>query len=618
MPLYVCHRGTPDRVYRFPDDVADGGTPSGTDVTLWNLPTTISNPDAIVIYEGEIIVTDDTGNEVGFFAESTTGGTTPTLTRLIDLVSALTAPSGIAINSDGMWVGDDAGEEVFLLPTSNAGETTNADGTVIVDLADTDIIKRFDLHSDVTNIEGLTIVGNNLVIAQDFPNDRIWYSPLSTANGATATIVREIILPPAIGAPYGIAAGMDGNLFVVDVTNDDMYLIPSTKANETTGTDGRIIVTLLDSDIIRQHNLPTGLISPYGLAFKSNQATLTLSTDDTDIRAGEPVDIDIASDIGISNFVASDCTVTNGTRGALTINSVTSATLRVTAGSAGTLTVEIAEDAVDPGNVAASEDFTVNAADLSFGSETVDNQAWVVGTGATVTLPTATGGTGTIVYSLSPTLPAGKTFTAATRVLSGTPTGRFSSATFTYTATDGNDDTVELTFTIVVAATAITFDTSIANQSWVVGTAVNLTMPTVSGGVGAFTYSLTPTLPAGTTFTAGTRLVSGTPTTAVASATYTYRATDAEGISASRTFTIVVTAAAVALSFGSSAIANQSWVVGTAITSLTLPTATGGNGAITYSLSPTLPTGTTFVASTRVLSGNPTAVFTSNTFIIYC
>ena len=29
MPLYVCNRATPNRAYRFPDDVADGGTPSG-------------------------------------------------------------------------------------------------------------------------------------------------------------------------------------------------------------------------------------------------------------------------------------------------------------------------------------------------------------------------------------------------------------------------------------------------------------------------------------------------------------------------------------------------------------------------------------------------------------
>ena len=179
-----------------------------------------------------------------------------------------------------------------------------------------------------------------------------------------------------------------------------------------------------------------------------------------------------------------------------------------------------------------------------FGSETIDDQAWSVGTAESLTLPEATGGTGTITYSLSPTTPAGVTFTASTRVLAGNPTGRFTSATFTYTATDADGNTDELTFTIVVTASAITFDSGMANQSWTVGTAVSVTTPTLSGGVGAFTYSITPALPAGVTFTAGTRLLSGTPTAVAASATYTYTGTDAEGIAASRTFTIVVAAAA--------------------------------------------------------------------------
>ena len=185
---------------------------------------------------------------------------------------------------------------------------------------------------------------------------------------------------------------------------------------------------------------------------------------------------------------------------------------------------------------------------LSFGSESINNQAWVVGTAASVTLPQATGGEGTITYSLSPTLPAGKTFVAGTRVLSGNPTGRFTSATFTYTATDGNSDTVELTFTVVVTAVAITFASNIANQSWVVGTAVNVTLPTASGGVGSFGYSLTPALPAGVT--RSTRVVSGTPTATATVATYTYTATDSEGVTQTQTFTIVVAAEAVTTAGG--------------------------------------------------------------------
>ena len=247
---------------------------------------------------------------------------------------------------------------------------------------------------------------------------------------------------------------------------------------------------------------------------------------------------------------------------------------------------------------------------MSFGSGTIANQTWGVDAAESLTLPEATGGTGTITYSLSPTLPDGVTFTAATRVLAGTPTGRFTSATFTYTATDGNSDTVELTFTIVVTADAISFASTVANQAWVIGTAVNLTLPTASGGVGSFTYSLTPALPSGVSFTAATRVVSGNPTATATVATYTYTATDSESVTWTLTFTVVVTASAITFA---STIANQAWTVGTAV-NLTLPTASGGAGTFTYSLTPTLPSGATFTASTRVLSGTPTGRFTSATF----
>ena len=139
--------------------------------------------------------------------------------------------------------------------------------------------------------------------------------------------------------------------------------------------------------------------------------------------------------------------------------------------------------------------------------------------------------------------------------------------------TDDEGESASITFTIAVAAaSAITFASTIAAQAWVVGTAVSLTLPIASGGVGAFTYSLTPTLPAGTSFVAGTRVLSGTPTGRFTSATFTYTAEDSDGETLTQTFTIVVTA--VAITFAST-VANQSWVIGTAV-NLTLPTASGG------------------------------------------
>ena len=91
------------------------------------------------------------------------------------------------------------------------------------------------------------------------------------------------------------------------------------------------------------------------------QATLTLSTTDTNIRAGEDVDFTIASDIDITDFILTDINITNGTANTLSSSGVNTWTLNVTAGSAGTMTISIAEDAVDPGNVAFSQNFTVSA-----------------------------------------------------------------------------------------------------------------------------------------------------------------------------------------------------------------------------------------------------------------
>ena len=51
---------------------------------------------------------------------------------------------------------------------------------------------------------------------------------------------------------------------------------------------------------------------------------------------------------------------------------------------------------------------------------------------------------------------------------------------------------------------------------------------------------------------------------------------------------------------------NQAYAVGTAISALTLPAASGGDGALTYSLSPEVP-GLTFNATVRRLTGTPTA-----------
>ena len=255
---------------------------------------------------------------------------------------------------------------------------------------------------------------------------------------------------------------------------------------------------------------------------------------------------------------------------------------------------------------------------------TIADQSYTEGEAVSpLTLPEASGGNGTLSYSLTPSVP-GLTFTAATRALSGTPTAA-GTYNMTYWAVDGDDNTAAsdaatLSFTITVQEpeppdTAPAFAVTVADQTYTEGVAIGpLTLPEASGGNGTLSYSLTPTVP-GLTFASATHTLSGTPTS---TGTYdmTYRAADgddntAASDAATLTFTITVqepkppdTAPAFAVT-----VADQTYTEGEAVSPLTLPEASGGNGTLSYSLTPTVP-GLTFASATHTLSGTPTSTGT--------
>ena len=254
-----------------------------------------------------------------------------------------------------------------------------------------------------------------------------------------------------------------------------------------------------------------------------------------------------------------------------------------------------------------------------------NNQTYTMGTEIpALTLPLATGGTGTLTYTLTGPSDAalsqavpGLTFTATTRVLSGTPT-TVATTVLTYTVTDDNGSTAEVTLTLTVAAQVAVTDTG--DQTYTMGTEIPaLTLPAATGGTGTLTYTLTGSSDTalsqavpGLTFTATTRVLSGTPTT-VATTVLTYTVTDQNGSTASATLTLTVAAQVAVTDTG-----DQTYTMGTEIPALTLPAATGGTGTLTYTLRDgtgndvdaidnAVP-GLTFDPSSRVLSGTPTTV----------
>ena len=190
------------------------------------------------------------------------------------------------------------------------------------------------------------------------------------------------------------------------------------------------------------------------------------------------------------------------------------------------------------------------ATPLAFADGTsVEDQEYTAGTAISdIELPAAAGGAGDIAYSVSG-LPAGLSFDAATRTISGTPDAATDEAVeITYTAADGAGVTASLTFSITVNM-SLTFGDffsqflgagkvvptasadGAAIREFVVGQPVDaFALPAGTGGTAPLTYTLSPELPAGLSFDAATRTISGTPQ-AEGAPVYTYTVTDALGAS---------------------------------------------------------------------------------------
>ncbi len=83
---------------------------------------------------------------------------------------------------------------------------------------------------------------------------------------------------------------------------------------------------------------------------------------------------------------------------------------------------------------------TPTPAPLAFNVTGISDQQYMKGVSfGTLNLPAATGGSGSLTYSLSGTLPAGLTFSASARTISGTPTESRGTVSLAYAATDGTD-----------------------------------------------------------------------------------------------------------------------------------------------------------------------------------
>ncbi|MBL7816000.1 MAG: T9SS type A sorting domain-containing protein [Saprospiraceae bacterium] len=198
---------------------------------------------------------------------------------------------------------------------------------------------------------------------------------------------------------------------------------------------------------------------------------------------------------------------------------------------------------------------------IVFGIPSVTNASCNGGTDGSVTV-SATGGTGAITYSIAPS------------VGTQSPSGTFSNLTaqtYTFTATDQNGCTATTTAT-VSQSSSIAFGTPTVTNVSCNGGNNGRVVVLATGGNGTKTYSIAPSV--------GTQSPSGTFNNLTAQ-TYTFTATDQSGCTATTT---AMVSQPTAITFGTPTVTNVKCAGGNS--GRVVVSATGGTGAITYTISP--------------------------------
>ncbi len=276
-----------------------------------------------------------------------------------------------------------------------------------------------------------------------------------------------------------------------------------------------------------------------------------------------------------------------------------------------------------PLSLSAARDYTITASNVGGSTSVVTSLAvlepaptalsisvpsiYLLGQSITPVVPTNSGGV-VNTYSISPSLPGGLVFDPATGTISGVPAELKAATTYTITATNSGGSTTT-TFTLTVndvAPSTLSYASPIVLER---GIAILPIGPSTSGGT-ITSYSISPALSAGLSFNTTTGVITGTPTAVTARTTYTIVGSNVTGSLTTSMDIIVNDAPPVNFTYSTPPI----YYLNTAITPLT-PSNNGGTPA-GYTISPALPAGLSFNTSTGVISGTPTAITGSATYVV--
>lgn len=219
-----------------------------------------------------------------------------------------------------------------------------------------------------------------------------------------------------------------------------------------------------------------------------------------------------------------------------------------------------------------------------------------------------TGGFLPVRYAISDSLPSGLVFNTSTGQISGIPLTPAAPFEYDVTVTDSTRRVSTGSFLLNVLESPRLLVT--ATTSTFVFTK-NVEIPSVSSvtassGYGSYTYSISPSLPAGINFSTSTAALSGAPVSASTLTAYAITVTDIQGQYTATNINVgVVAPPVIAVSTAQSVLTCTQYVTALNVKPIQ---ASGGYQELEYRVTPTLPSALEFDLSTGIISGVTTEI----------
>ena len=577
-------------------------TVSGDDVVTWSISPTLPAGLAFSTTDGTISGTPtelSTNTTYTITATNTGGSDTATVTITVNAVipssldydpSTFTLTNGTAMTSVTPTISGGDVVTWSISPSLPAGLSFDtSDGTISgtpTELSTSTTYTVTATNTGGSDTDTVTITVNAIIPSSlDYDPDSF-----TLTNGTAMTSVTPTVSGGAVTS-WSISPSLPSGLSF-DTSDGTISGTPTALSTNTTYT---VTATNTGGSDTATVTITVNDVTPSGLDYDPSTFVLTNGTAMTSVT---PTVTGTITSWSISPTLPAGLafSTTDGTISGTPTELSTLTTYTITATNSGgseTDTVTITVNAVIPSSL-----------DYDPSTFTLTN-----GTAMTSVTPTVSGGD-VVTWSISPTLPAGLSFDTSDGSISGTPTELSTATTYTITATNtGGSDTATVSITVnAIIPSSLDYDPD--SFTLTNGTAMTSVTPTVSGG-DIVTWSISPSLPGGLTFSTTDGTISGTPTELSTATTYTITATNTGG---SDTATVSITVNAVIPSSLDYDPSSFTLTNGTAMTSVT-PTISGG-AVVTWSISPSLPGGLSFDTSDGTISGTPTELSTSTTYTI--